>query len=176
MYFTRAQWRDIVFQRVDTVRESIEADHSHESIIRLLREQQLVSKYYDMICLAVDVWFMFDRELTYTNRRLDEITAIRDPVTRMFFAITVQALYDIRQHRPCDSHSWRLDHPPDGKRCSPTLHICEREALRFIKETATLYEHILNLQDGTLMHLAKRKNGSRKSRSQEIINCIGRES
>lgn len=177
MQRTRSQWKDLVPYRLDDIYEAVIRDDCYLVVIRDLRAFEMISEYYDEHCLAVDVWYLFDRRQIYTHRRFAEICVIREPAIRVLFGIVVQALCDVKTGRPCDVRSWRLDHPPGGGlRCSPTTHLCKRNAAEFISEMSEAWEPILNLSDGTLMHLAAKKNGSVRSRSTEIFNCTGQES
>lgn len=173
---TRSQWKDTVPYRLAEISEAVIRGDCYTLVIRDLRAFELISKHYDEPCLAVDVWYLFDRRPVYAHRRYAETSVIRDPVIRVFFGIVVQSLYDVKIARPCDVYSWIKDHPPgDESRCSPTTHLCMKDAMEFIAETANVWESILNLSEGTLVDLATKKNGSVKSRSQEIFNCTGQE-
>lgn len=176
MQRTRKQWKEIVDTRLDYVKEAVDdGDHS-EVIIRGLQTEELASYFYNLPCLAIDVWYSFDRPLLYNSKQFSRITVIRDPLARLFFGVVVQAICDARNGRPCDANSWRSDHPPGGGiRCSPAEHICEEQAMRFIKDAADVLEPTLNLPTGIFMDLATKKNGFRRSRSREIFNCTGQE-
>ena len=177
MQRTRSQWKKLVPYRLIGVNEAVIRNDCWKVVIPDLQELNLISGYYDKHCLAVDVWYLFDRRPIYAHRRYAEMSVIRDPVIRVFFGIVVQALYDVQVSRPCDAHSWTQDHPPgDGSRCSPTTHLCEENALEFISEMPDVWESILNLSYGTLADLVTKKNGSLRSRSTEIFNCTGQES
>ena len=174
MQRTRAQWRDIVEYRLVEVYDAVIRKDHPALVIRDLHSLAIISEYYDGNCLAVDVWYLFDRRPIYAHRRFAEVSIIKDSVIRVLFGIVVQAIYDVKINRPCDAHSWRVDHPPgDGSRCSPTTHQCKKNAMEFIVETASVWESVLNLPYGTLMDLVTKENGSVRNRSQTIFNYIG---
>ena len=171
---TRAEWEDVLPYRLDDVYESVIRSDHPVTILRDLRSFGRISEYYDEICLAVDVWHLFDRRPIYAHRRFAETSFMGDAYIRIFFGIVVQAICDAKMGRPCDAHSWRLDHPPgDGQPCTPTTHLCKKNAVEFIVENDKVWEEILNLPYGTLVELMTKKNDSLRSRSQEIFNCIG---
>ncbi|MCK4821646.1 hypothetical protein KA005_38125 [bacterium] len=171
MMRTRKQWQEIVPYRLDDVREGVIRNYRPSTVIRSLRSFELISEHYDLTCLAVDVWCLFDRRL-HLQRQFATTAVIRDPLIRIFFGIVVQSLHDVRVGRPCDVYSWIVDHPPgvDG-RCTPTTHICKDSALDFIIEIGSLWEAVLHLPAGMLTELATKENGSAGSRSQAILNC-----
>ena len=176
MQRTRKQWKEIVDDRLKYVKEAIDNDDHSETIILGLQTEELASHFYVLSCLAVDVWYMFDRRFVYASKRFADVGVIRDPLARLFFVVVVQAISDSRNGRPCDANLWRSDHPPGGGvRCSPAEHICKTYAVEFISDVATTLEPVLHLPAGTFMDLATRKNGSRRSRSNEIFNCTGQE-
>lgn len=176
MQRTRSQWRSIIFDRLSYVYDAVIRKDHCEVILEDLSSFELTSEFYDGNCLTVDVWYLFDRRAVFVHRRFTKIAVIQDPVIRVFFAVVVQALVDVKSRRPCDAYLWRLDHPPDQRQCSPTTHICEKKAVEFIKETSVMWEHVLNLSYGMLAKMVTQENGSLKSRSQDIFNCTGQES
>jgi hypothetical protein len=177
MQRTRKEWKEIVAYRLDDVYEGMIRKDSPNDILLNLRGFELISTHYDLTCLAVDVWYLFDRKPYYFKRAFSTVNVIRDPLIRVFFGIVVQAIHDVRLGRPCDATSWRTDHPPgpDG-RCTPSAHLCVESALDFIAETGTLWETVLNLSEGTLAELVAKENGSVGSRSQAILNCTDQQS
>jgi len=177
MQFTRAYWSQIVPDRLSSIYDKMIRNDRPDSIIRDLCSSSLASQYYDRICLAIDVWYLFDRRSSYANRRFMTLDVTQDPIIQIMFGIIIQAISDSRSNRPCDSRSWRLDHSPgDGEHCTPTVHICATEAVAYVRDIAVMWEPALNLSAGTLVSLLTKENGSVKSRSQEIINYIGQES
>jgi len=168
--FTRKYWMSIVPYRIATISDLCSTVDDSDTIIRILRAQNLVSEFYDLDCLAVDIWYALDRKPLYNHRRFDSSLGSTDPVIRMAYGIVVQALCDTLSHRPCDVNSWRVDHPPgDGDRCSPTTHICEVNAREFLYDICSTWEPILNLSDGTLVDIISKENGSVKSRSRRYL-------
>ena len=175
MQKTRKQWKEIVPYRLDDVYEGVIRKDHPDTVIRSLRSFELISENYDLTCLAVDVWCLFDRNPNTSKRKYSTITAIQDPLIRVFFGVIVQSLYDVRAGRPCDVNSWVVDHPPMGVdlRCSPSIHVCSESAAEFIAETGALWEAVLNLPTGMLAEISAKENGSKGSRSQAILNCAG---
>ena len=172
MQRTRNQWKEIVAYRLDDVYEGVIRKDEPKEIIHDLRSFDLISEHYDRICLAVDVWHLFDKRSVPLQHHFPTPEVIHDPFIRVFFGIVIQAIYDIRLGRPCDAHSWTVDIPPgSGNRCTPSAHFCKENANVFICETATLWESVLNLGHGTFMELIAKENGSLQSRSQDILNC-----
>ena len=172
MIRSRKEWKEIVVYRLDDVYAGIIRKDEPNEIIHDLRSFSLVSEYYDRICLAVDVWHLFDKRPVPLQKQFPTPDIITDPFVRIFFCVVVQAIRDIRSGRPCDSHSWRVDIPPgNGQRCTPSEHFCKNNANVFICETATLWESVLNLGYGTLMEMITKENGSSQSRSQAVLNC-----
>jgi hypothetical protein len=174
MHFTRNRWSELVPDRLAVISELM-ADDSHiSSVIRELSSRHLVSQYYDLICLSVDVWYIFDRQTVYSQRRLAEVSAIEDPISRLMLGMIVQAIIDVKGSRPCDYRSWRLDRPPgDGTRCTPTTHICELNARQFLGDVVHRWEPILHLSENTIQGLIQKKNGSLQSRSRAVLSYIG---
>jgi hypothetical protein len=176
MYRTRKRWKEIMSERLVIVKETVIRDDHSGKVIRELEEAGLISRHYDTSCLAVDVWYIFDRRPVYAHKRFEQINSVRDPFNRLFFGITIQAIYDVKCHRPCDANSWIIDIPPGNDRCSPSVHICEAHAKKFIYETADYLESVLDLPAGTIVEIVDRKNGSLRSHSSEILNCNDQES
>ena len=173
MQRTRSDWRLLIPDRLDFINQAVIHNDSPDDIIRNLRSLLLISEYYDSPCFAVDVWWLFDRQPVYAHRRFGETFVIKDPIIRVAFGIVIQAICDVWSHRPCDAHSWRLDHPPgDGICCSPTTHICEKNARDFIVNVSTVWEPFLNIREGILMDLVKKENGSLQSRSQVLLSTL----
>jgi hypothetical protein len=175
MQRSRKQWKEIVPYRLDDVYEGVIRKDHPSTVIRSLRSSELISKNYDITCLAVDVWCLFDRKPSDSKRKSSEFTTIKDPLIRVFFGIVVQAIYDVSSGRPCDVNSWIVDIPPMGSdlRCSPSVHVCHESAAEFMEETGALWEAVLNLPAGMLAELSAKENGSEGSRSQAILNCTG---
>lgn len=172
IYRTRKQWTKIILERLKTVKDQVIRENQVPEVIRELLNQELISENYDLPCLAVDVWYLFDRKPLYAHKRFVLANVIRDPLARLYFGVAVQAIYDARMRRPCDAQSWIVDQPPgDQTRCTPSVHICESHAKEFIEEIALSLEPILKLPTGFLLKLTTKKNGSRESRSSQILNC-----
>ena len=154
------QWESLVVDRIAFIRDYFthSPDITSDSLIIALYSSDLISDYYDSICLSIDLWYIFGKRSVYAQRRFASLRVIRDPVIRVAFGIVVQALCDAQSGRPCDAHSWRLDRPPgDGARCTPTVHICVDDAVGFVHEIAATWEPFLSLRDKTLVGLLPKK-------------------
>jgi len=171
----KKSWKELVISRLEVIRRAVDKNVHYTDILNELRSEGLVSEYYDVTCLTVDVWFLFDKRPVYTHRKIARIGTIKDPVIRLFLGVLVRAIQDARSRRPCDVNSWAKDCPPDRAICLPSEHICEDHATEFLDDSSIFWEDILNLPYGTLLGIATKENGSVKSRSPQIFNCIGSE-
>jgi hypothetical protein len=130
MYRTRKRWKEIMSERLVIVKETVIRDDHSGKVIRELEEAGLISRHYDTSCLAVDVWYIFDRRPVYAHKRFEQINSVRDPFNRLFFGITIQAIYDVKCHRPCDANSWIIDIPPGNDSSTHLRSTCKEVYIR----------------------------------------------
>jgi hypothetical protein len=169
----RKRWFQKVPDRLGAIYERFAQDRPPLEVIHDLYDLDLISEHYDLRCLAVDVWYLFDRRRIHANK---QFAAFEDASLRIMFGVVVQAVADARSCRPCDSYSWVLDRPPgDGERCSPTIHVCAPDAIRYLQEVASICEATMGISERILVDLVAKKNGSLRSRSAYVISCMSQE-
>ena len=141
-----------------------------KKIIEVLRSKSLVSRFYSEKCLAIDYWFVRKDDLPcYRNSRYTLTEDQKDPYSRIYFELIVQALLDFSSRRPCDINVWRVDIPPDNKRCQKSEHICSENAIYYLTSIDNNLEIFAGLSPGTIMNIC---SGLAKGMNDNILDYM----
>jgi hypothetical protein len=132
---------------------------SSTEIMQNLRDEGLVSVYYNDICLSVDTWFLFEKRRNFYKSYANFCT-ISNPYKHIWLRIIIQALADYGGGRPCDEFAWSMDLPPDDLKCSPSYHICKSHAKLFLLSISDFEEEFAGLRTGTIREFMSKLNGS----------------
>lgn len=172
LQFGRKHGEKLVTPRLSFIYQAIIRNDRPDVILASLFDDSLVSSNYDLTCLSVDVWYLFDRQRIVTHRSFAD--HIEEPVLRILLATVVQAIADARSMRPCDVHSWIADVAPGtGSYCmSGEVHLCAVDALRYLRDMSPICSVTMGLSEGFLLQLAKRKSDSVESRSLQITRYV----
>ena len=130
-------------------RSVVESWKSSEDIIKGLRYQEVVSRYYTEKCLLVDFWYL-TKSTTFSPGSNRNCPTAMDVEGRALFQIAFQSLLDLKSGRPCDLGIWRKDLSPDFDNCTYTYHICWNDAEDYLRHLPTEAESYMGLSNGYL--------------------------
>ena len=114
----------------DPMRSVVSEWNTKKDIINGLLYQDVISSFYSIKCLDVDIWYLTRGQIKNTDGR---VTELQEMEQRILFQVILRSLLDIDIGRPCDVSMWRGDQSPDFISCVPTCHICSVSAIEFIK-------------------------------------------
>lgn len=127
----------------------VESWRNVDDILKGLRYQEVISKFYTEKCLLVDFWYL-TKTTTFTPGANRNCPTAMDVEGRTLFQIVFQSLLDLKSGRPCDLGIWKKDFSPDFDNCTYSYHICWNDAEDYLHNLPTEAESYMGLSNGYL--------------------------
>lgn len=123
-----------------------------KDLVEEMIDRGMVSKYYSVRCLKMDVWYIRRSYRSNCVRSFDGYTGIANS---LYFHVILQSLIDLQTGRPCDLGAWKIDQPSDHKYCTMSEHLCYADAEEFLKKVDNEEEKFAGVSPGCVDHLVR---------------------
>ena len=148
-------YRDMRHDRLDVLDDWLSNGYlvSWKDVPRTLFTARLVSPYYSMRNLMLDVWYL---KRGYCASYSDGVEGFSQFSTRILFRIILRSLLDLSSGRPCDLGVWKMDIPADFLCCSQEYHLCYQSAEEYLISIDEEVEEQCGLSRGKIPHIVRK--------------------